>query len=451
MNTLTLGTYLKGTQWERPITLKPADWADHIYCAGKTGMGKSTLIKHLTKQLPAFLLIDGEGDLAEAVANSRPCIYIRAADFDFPVGINPLVNAPPDQRSRLTAEAVAYLSDLFELDPVHTPKLLHWLRATVRALLDVPGSTLLDIAPMLTDKDYRSLKLERVKDPWAKRVWRSFDLKQLRDQEAQTDSLLNKAEALASYLPMQLTIGQATSSVDFRWAMDTGMPIVCNLSGIGDEPMKFLGATIFFAAQQAAAQRFDDAVTSGTVDQLTAYPAIIDEFEDFASRTMPRVLSKFRKRFFPLLLFHQYIEQLDPKIAAAIFANCGTLMSFRVGVNDAPIIAEALGTEPDNIKDLSRGRAWVAYQQDGVRAEAVPIDIPIPKLRTGFLQSNIKTTQHRYAIPRAEAVHRRSLEEWKTWKRRNERLAREAVAAEAKELEKEERKRKRKQREEEWA
>jgi hypothetical protein len=106
---------------------------------------------------------------------------------------------------------------------------------------------------------------------------------------------------------------------------------------------------------------------------------IIDEFEDFASLTMPRILAKFRKRRFPLVIAHQYVDQLDPKVAAAIFANCGTLMSFRVSVNDAPIIASALDAPEAELKDLGRGKTWLAYQQNGVRANAVPIDIPEAK------------------------------------------------------------------------
>jgi hypothetical protein len=190
---------------------------------GKTGVGKSNFIKHLAAQMPAFCLVDGEGDLAKSVADSQPCIYWRAREFERPVGLNPLLNVPPDERSRVTAEAVALFSDIWGLGE-HTPQLLHWLRASIRVLLDVPGSTLLDIAPMLTDQDFRGLKLEKCKDRWVRSVWRHFNIKQLKEQEAQTGSLLNKAEALASYLPLQLTIDQAVSTLDFRRAIDEGMP-----------------------------------------------------------------------------------------------------------------------------------------------------------------------------------------------------------------------------------
>src|SRR5207302_4367165 len=135
----------------------------------------------------------------------------------------------------------------------------------------------------------------------------------------------------------------------------------------------------------------------------------------FASLTMPGVLSKARKRRLALCIAHQYIGQLDPKIADAILANCGTLISFRVGAKDAPVLARALDAPEDELKDLRRGTAWVTSLEDGMRSEAVPVQVPRASLQSGYLDRNIQTTQHRYARPRAEVEKRFNVEAWKAW------------------------------------
>jgi TraM recognition site of TraD and TraG len=118
------------------------------------------------------------------------------------------------------------------------------------------------------------------------------------------------------------------------------------------------------------------------------YTLTIDEFQDFCSLTMPSALSKSRKRHLSLHIAHQYVGQLPEAVRDAIFANCGTLVSFRVGAQDAPVLGRALDAPVDELKDLPRGRAWTAYRERGVRASAIPIDIPLRMLPTGHLERN---------------------------------------------------------------
>jgi hypothetical protein len=122
------------------------------------------------------------------------------------------------------------------------------------------------------------------------------------------------------------------------------------------------------------------------------YTLFIDEFEDFCSLTMLSILSKARKRHLALCITHQYIGQFDKEIADAIFANCGTLISFKVGVNDAPIMAAALDAPESELKDLPRGTAWIADQQRGQRSQPIPVQFSRANLPTGFLKANIERT-----------------------------------------------------------
>lgn len=414
----------------REISVSGEDLLRHLYIIGGTGSGKTNLLKHLMRQSQAFCLIDKEGDLAREIADAMPCIYFRAADFAFPVGLNPLINVPTDDRSRVTADIVELFSDIWGLGD-ETPRLIYYLRASLRLLLDNTGTTLLDIRRVLSDDIYRARLLRKSTDRAANQTWKEFDAKDPKQQAIEISSLQNKAAALASSLPLQLILGQHTSTVDFQRAMRDGQTIVCDLSGIGDEPARLLGAVVIFLVANTAYNR--------TGSDREPYTLIVDEFEDFATRTMPGLLSKARKRGLSLSLAHQYISQLPDDIAEAILANCGTLVSFRVGVNDAPIIGKAMDAPEDELRNLGQGRAWIAPLQRGMRGQALPIAIPLTRLKTGHLARNIKTTRHSYARPRPEVEARFDLEEWKARKAAERAQMRAAEREAAEELEKDKR------------
>jgi len=51
-------------------------------------------------------------------------------------------------------------------------------------------------------------------------------------------------------------------------------------------------------------------------------------------------MSELRKYGVGLVLAHQYLQQLDPDIRHAVLGNAGTVASFRVGPEDATLIAD---------------------------------------------------------------------------------------------------------------
>src|SRR5581483_6493140 len=65
----------------------------------------------------------------------------------------------------------------------------------------------------------------------------------------------------------------------------------------------------------------------------------VDEFHTVTSASFTNILSEARKYRLNLVLGHQYMEQLDEELRAAIFGNVGTIISFRLGASDATYIA----------------------------------------------------------------------------------------------------------------
>jgi hypothetical protein len=68
----------------------------------------------------------------------------------------------------------------------------------------------------------------------------------------------------------------------------------------------------------------------------------VDEFQNFATETFWEILSEARKYKLSLIMAHQFIAQIwgqwkdwKPTIKDAVFGNAWTIMSFKVGADDA--------------------------------------------------------------------------------------------------------------------
>ena len=302
----------------------------HTYIIGASGSGKSTHM--LSEADGAFAFIDKHGQAARQLADSRECIYWRPADLTHPVGFNPLENVPPDERWKVTADIVSVFSDIWKLGP-ETPRLLYYLRASVRLLLDNPNTTLLDIRRVLADDKIRARLLRKCTDKETRQTWTEFEAKDARQQAQEIGSLQNKVAALADPLPLRYVLGQPTSTIDFQKIIERGTVLIVDLSDLGDEPDAILGAIIINAFKQAA-----DAVG----DPQRPYRLYIDEFQNFGTSIVSTILSESRKRGLFLTLAHQFISQARRGDTGR---RAGQLLDYhfiRVGPNDVPIIGKAI-------------------------------------------------------------------------------------------------------------
>jgi hypothetical protein len=133
------------------------------------------------------------------------------------------------------------------------------------------------------------------------------------------------------------------------------------LSGLGDEPSAFLGALIINSFKQAAEAATDP----------QPYDLFIDEFAHFGSSTVASILSEARKWKLNLTVAHQFLTQISEQVRDVCFGNCSTLISFRIGAEDAPIIGRALDWNPHDLQDLPIGRARYTALINGQRSGAL--------------------------------------------------------------------------------
>jgi len=216
---------------------------------------------------------------------------------------------------------VSVFSEIWDLGE-HTPRLTYYLRATVRLLLDTHGTTLLDIRRVLSDASFRRGLLRKCKDAETRQTWREFEEKDARQQAQEIGSLQNKVAALADAFPLRLILGQQTSTIKIRKIVDRGTVMVCDLSGIGEEPARLLGAFLVSSFAQAAEARSDT-----DEEERRDYTLYIDEFQNFASLAFAKILSEARKWRLSIVLAHQFIGQISATDCTKPFLAIAALSS----------------------------------------------------------------------------------------------------------------------------
>lgn len=317
------------------------DRGRHLYIVGQTGTGKSGLLTLLTLSdvfyNQGFAIIDPHGDYAADVMRYIPenrikdVIYFNPADRDFPVGFNPLEVTDPNLKNHISSELVGVLKRMFES---WGPRLEYILRYTILALLDYPNSTMLDITRMLTEKNFRNDVVKMIQDPVVRNFWiNEFGGWNDKFASEAVAPVLNKVGAFTANPLIRNIIGQPKSTFNIRKAMDERQILIVNLSRglIGEDNAAILGAMIVTKIQLAAMSRAD---IPHIEDRIPFY-LYVDEFQNFATDSFAVILSEARKYGLNLTVANQYVAQMVPTVRDAIFGNVGSLVSFRVGADDA--------------------------------------------------------------------------------------------------------------------
>ena len=397
------------------VLLGPEERRRHLYVVGQTGTGKSTLLLNLIDQDLAagegLALLDPHGDLALAALDHVPrrrtndLVYIDPADRDRPIGFNPLAHVP-DHLKPIVADGV--VSAFRHVWPDSWgPRLDYILTNAVRALLDVPGATLLMLPRLLIDQAFRvRLVHHHVSDPVVRSFWVNEYAGWSEHFRTEAISPIQNKIGKALMVPsLRNMLAQPKSTVTFRRLMDEGAIVICNLAkgAFGESTAHLLGALITTSLAQAALSRADTPAPNRRTFHLYA-----DEFQAFATESFALILSEARKYGLTLTVGHQYLDQLPDQLRAAIFGNAGSLIACRAGATDAPILAEQIGLGgPDALLDLRNFTAWARLLKGGVPTSPIPLDLyAAPRPRRPNPHRLIAVSRQRFGRPRAEVESR---------------------------------------------
>lgn len=364
----------------RPVCLSEDDRRRHVYIIGKTGTGKSELLKQMIVQDieegKGVCFIDPHDTIEKILPRIPPeraedVIYFDPSDTSRPMGLNLLEAYTEEQKNFVVSSIINLMYKLY--DPYKTgiigPRFEHAIRNAMLTVMTEPGATFVEVVRALTDASYVRELLPKVSDPMVRRYWT--------DQIAQTsdfhksevlDYIVSKFGRFVTDSMMRNIIGQSESAFDFRKVMDEGKILLINLAKgkIGEENSSFLGLVLIPKLLIAAMSRQDV-----PEDDRRDFYLYVDEFQNFATPDFAQILSEARKYHLNLTVANQFIGQMEEEVKNAVFGNVGTLISFRVGVADASYLQHEF--QPDfSENDLLNIERFNAYVKTIVNNEPVP-------------------------------------------------------------------------------
>lgn len=397
----TSGTWLGKTIYrgaQKDVFIRPDDRRRHMYIVGQTGTGKSKVLDSLILQDiragHGVAFIDPHGEEAEFILERIPperiedVIYWNPADLDRPFGFNVMEFMDENDKVRIVSSFYKTLQKLFDPNNqgITGPRLERAIRNSMMTAMSKPGNTLVEVLRLLLlEKDFIEEMKTYITDDLIMKYWT--------EEMAQTSDY-HKSETLGYFASkldrfvvnkfMRNMLGQPTTSINFRKAMDEGKIIIMNFSkgAMGAEESEFLGLLIIPRLLSAAMGRVDI-----EQEKRRDFFFYVDEFQNYATDDFATIFSEARKYRLNLTVANQYIGQMPENVKNAVFGNVGTIMSLRVGTDDAKYLTNQFTPvfNESDLQNLDNQNAYVKLLVDGVYPPPFSLStsytIPPPNVR----------------------------------------------------------------------
>ncbi len=402
---------------ERKFGIKNKDRRQHMYVVGKTGVGKTALLKNMALQDiengKGVAIIDPHGEFVEEVLDKIPShrsndvVYFNPADTDFPVGFNILEVSDPKHKHLVSSGLMGVFTKIWA--NVWSARMEYILANCILALLDTPGTTLLGIPRMLVDRDYRQKIVNNLKDPVVKSFW--INEYEEWNPVYRNDAIAPIQNKVGQFLNVSLIrniVGQSKSTINIPDIMDSNKILLVNVSKgrVGEDNSALLGSILITKIQLATMER-----VRIPEDERKDFYLYVDEFQNFVTEAFANILSEARKYRLNLIMAHQYVNQLidkdSTKVRDAVFGNVGTMVVFRVGAADGEFLETEFTPEftPDDLVHLPNFNIYLKLMVDGITshpfsARTIP---PIEKeTEEGTKDKIFKITREKYGTAREE-------------------------------------------------
>jgi hypothetical protein len=290
-------------------------------------------------------------------------VYLNGADPSQPYGYNPLRHVRED---RIALAASGFLEVFKKMWPeAWGVRMEHILRNVLMALLEQPNATMHDILRVLSDREYRkeitkTLKNETVR-AFFQREFERFSFGYRADGIA---PIQNKVGVFLADPLLNRILTSSDSEVRVRSIMDEGRILLVNLAkgSLGEDSSSLLGGLLVTTIGLAAFSRADT-----PAEQRRNFYVYVDEFQTFTTLAVTNMLSDLRKYRVAFTIAHQYLHQLDPPVRHAVLGNVGSMISFRLGAEDAPYFVREFVEEFEEIDlmQLPNHRIYVRLMIDG--------------------------------------------------------------------------------------
>lgn len=322
-----------------------------------------------------------------------------AAASDNVIPFNPLNCPHPERVDQVTSGVVSAFRELFDS---WGPRLENLLRYAVFATVE-QGGTLLDLLKLLTDETIRERMVTRIQDDVVQSFWiNEFAGWNNQYRTEAVSSVTNKVMPFLTNRHLRaITAGSSKSSLNLRQVMDQEQILIINISRgrLGQDNATLLGSLLLTSLEQAAMTRAE----IPEEDRRDHY-LYLDEFQTLETPSTGIMLSESRKYRLCLALSHQLTQQLDDATWHSVLGNVGTMISFRVGSEDAAILAPAFSKFPGQLQpqDLTNLPNYTAYARlliDGTPSAPFSLNTLPPPTEDDRSDVVIRTSRRQFAQP----------------------------------------------------
>jgi hypothetical protein len=386
-----------------PVALTERERNFGLYVLGKTGSGKTVAITNAAlldiEAGKALIFLDPHGDAARSLMDRIPrwraekVCYLDLSRSNT-VAWNPLAGVPPHKAALAAINLTDALKDIWP--DTWGERLASFLRNGFHLLIEHGGATLKDLPRIYYDRDHRERFTSRIKDPQLNQFWngeyKSYDDRQRREAQG---PILNRIGQFLAIPEIRSVVSHQSSTLKLRRAVDNGYILIVNLSKgtVGHTPSSIFGSLLASSIKTALMEREDTAE-----DERPPLAFYADEFHNFGTIAWAEMLSECRKYGLQLTLAHQFADQLNPHVLAAVLGNIDTLMIFRVGTDDAQRLHRnfTYNNQPINPAELAEQPPYYAFLKRGLEHYRIETAPAFPSLRR--YDANVRSSRRRFAL-----------------------------------------------------
>ncbi len=391
----------------------------HTYIIGKTGTGKTTMLKASIYQDmlsgKGLAVLDPHGDMFHELLAIVPehrrkdVVVFDPSDDEYPVGLNILdpgieFDNEDTKHARITSTVLSVFKKLAD-ESQWGPRMEHILRNTTLTALHLPNPSLYTLQRLLTDKKYQKEVTKALKDPVLKQFWdKEFKLMGSMQMSIVTAPLTHRLGHFITAKMSRHILLQEKSTIRIADIMDGGKILLVNLSkgDIGEDQSLFFGTILASFIWMAAYQR-----TKIPEKKRKDFFVYVDEFQNFATPQFSEITSEGRKYHVALILSHQNIAQIEDKnIVKIVASNASTLICLKVGPEDEAFILPYMKPEVEggDIVNLAPYHFYMKTtadeSEDAFSGVTVPLDVDeSDKVREAVIAQSRK----QYSTSKAEA------------------------------------------------
>jgi hypothetical protein len=371
------------------IRLSVIDRLRHVWVAGPTGTGKTTLLANMAlydiNAEHGVVVVDASGSLVSRILDRIPdtrtddVVVLDATATDHIVGLNPLLAGPPEQAAGFVFHV---LHSVYATS--WGPRTADILRAGLLTLAHTQTSngepfTLVEMPSLLTNAGFRRAVTSQLLSPHLGSFWRWYESLSEPARLNAIGPVLNKLRAFTLSTPLRLMLGQS-AGINITDALAHNRIVLVPLKKglLGAETAALIGSLVAASVWQTALGR---AATSE--DRRKPCWLYLDEFQDVIRLPIDigDMLAQARGLGLGLTLAHQFIRQLTPDIKGSVLGTARTHVLFQLGVDDAETLARSFTPlTADDLRNL--GAYEVAVRPSVGGATLTPVTgttYPLPE------------------------------------------------------------------------